>query len=481
MNFRVVAQLASRLLSLVGAFMICPLLLAWLDGSSRAFVAYAVGLGATIAVSVSLHVFGKKAGSTVHRKDALGGVALTWMLVGCLGGLPFWLEGSAPSFSSATFESVSGFTTSGSTVIADVDGLSRATNLWRCLSHWLGGMGIVVLFVAVFPQLGVGAKHLFKTEVPGPITEGLRPRIKQTALALWWIYSGLTLILVVLLMGLGMDWFDAVCHSFSTMGTGGFSTRSASIGAYSNPMIHWIITLFMFIAGLNFSLFFSVFRGRIGELTSNYEFRFFVGVNVVVTLLVFLGTIGRHAHLEETLRHAAFQTVAVTTTTGFMTDDYDQYPNALRFVLFLCMFMGGCAGSTSGGLKASRVLALFKLVEREVRLVAQPSAVIRIRLGGGAVASEILHGISVYFASYMLLFAVSSLIMIALGLDLVSAMSSVAASLSSVGPGLGEVGPTRNFEGIPALGKWVLIFCMTAGRLEVLPLFALATREAFRR
>lgn len=481
MNFRVVAQLTSRLLSLVGVLMVLPMALAWHDRSWTSVKAYLLGFLATGAVSGVLAWWGLRAGTTVHRKDALGGVALAWILVGCLGGLPFWIEGSTASFSSAVFESVSGFTTTGATVIADIDHLSRATNLWRCLSHWLGGMGIVVLFVAVFPQLGVGAKHLFKTEVPGPITEGLRPRIKQTALALWWIYAALTALLTVLLMALGMDWFEASCHAFSTLGTGGFSTRGASVGAFDSAAIHWVITIFMLIAGLNFSLFFSVLKGRFRELTSNYEFLFFLLINVVVTALVFVGTIGRHAHLEETLRHAAFQTLAVTSTTGFMTDDFDQYPMVLRFILFLCMFMGGCAGSTAGGLKASRVLALLKMVQREVRLVAQPSAVVRIRLGGGAVANEVLAGIGTYFAGYMIVFALASVGMIAVGMDFVSGVSSVVACLSSVGPGLGDVGPTQNFEGIPTLGKWILIFCMTAGRLEVLPLLALATREAYRR
>lgn len=481
MNFAVVAQLAARLLALVSAFMLLPLVLAGVDGERRSFTAYASSLVVALLVSVALGWVGRRAGKTLHRKDALGGVALTWMLVGCLGGLPLWLDGSVSSFSSATFESVSGFTTTGATVIGDVDGLSRASNLWRCLAHWIGGMGIVVLFVAVFPELGVGAKHLFKTEVPGPITEGLRPRIKQTALALWWIYAGLTGLLIAILMGLGMDWFDATCHAFSTLGTGGFSTRGLSVGAFPSAAIHWTIAVFMLIAGLNFSLFYSVLKGRFRDLLGNYELRFFLAINAIVTLLVFLGTWGRHPSLEASLRHAAFQTAAVTSTTGFMTDDFDQYPNALRFLLFLCMFMGGCAGSTAGGLKASRVLALLKLVQRELRLVAQPAAVVRIRLGGGAVATEVLQGIATYFASYMLLFAAASLVMIAFGLDLVSAMTSVVACLSSVGPGLGEVGPTHTFEAIPAGGKWVLIFCMTAGRLEVLPLLALATREAYRR
>ncbi len=480
MNFSIVARLASGLLGLVTALMFAPLALAFWDGETRAELAYGVGILLSGITTILLRFWGRGKVPTVHRKDALGAVALAWLLVGILGGVPFLVDGSITSLASATFESVSGFTTTGATVVSDVDGLSRATNLWRCLSHWIGGMGIVVLFVAVFPQLGVGAKHLFKTEVPGPITEGLRPRITHTALALWWIYAGLTALLTVILIVLGMDWFDAICHAFSTLGTGGFSTRGASVGAYDSAAIDWVITVFMIIAGLNFGLFYGALRGRIRDLTHNYELRFYLVVNAIVILIVFGATIGRHSTLAETLRHAAFQTAAVTTTTGFMTDDFDAYPDFARFTLFLCMFMGGCAGSTAGGLKASRVFALAKLVQRELRAVAQPNAVVSIRLGGGAVPNKVLEGIAIYFASYFMLFAFASLAMVGVGLDMVSAMTSVVACLSSVGPGLAQVGPTHNFEFIPAFGKWVLIFCMIAGRLEVLPLLTLFTREAYR-
>jgi trk system potassium uptake protein len=480
LNFSTVARLASGLLGLVCAFMFAPLSLAAWDGETRTVTAFAVGILTSGATTLLLRFWGRGEVPTVHRKDALGAVALAWILVGFLGGVPFLVEGSIKSLASATFESVSGFTTTGATVVGDVDGLSRATNLWRCLSHWIGGMGIVVLFVAVFPQLGVGAKHLFKTEVPGPITEGLRPRITHTALALWWIYSGLTVLLTAILMAVGMDWFDALCHAFSTLGSGGFSTRSASVGAYDSAAIDWTLTVFMLIAGLNFGLFYGALRGRLRDLTHNYELRFYLVVNLVVIFIIFGLTIGRHATLLEDLRHAAFQTASVTSTTGSMTDDFNTYPDFARFTLFLCMFMGGCAGSTAGGLKASRVFALGKLIQRELRAVAQPNAVVSIRLGGGSVSNKVLEGIAIYFASYFLLFAFASLAMVGVGLDLVSAMTSVVACLSSVGPGLDQVGPTQNFEFIPAFGKWVLIFCMIAGRLEVLPLLTLFTREAYR-
>lgn len=481
MNLRTVASLTAALLFLLALLLVAPLGLALHDRAWRAAIAYGASALTTLVAAVTLRLLGRGASATLHRKDALGVVALTWAAAGVFGGLPFVIEGSIVSPASALFEAVSGFTTTGATVVADVDGLSRATNLWRCLMHWIGGMGIVVLFIAVFPQLGVGAKHLFKSEVPGPITEGLRPKIKQTALALWWIYGGLTALAVGLLLVAGMGPFDAICHAFSTLGTGGFSTRSASVGAFGAPAIEWILVAFMLIAGLNFGLFYGVVRGRVRELFTNYEVRFYLLVNVLVVLILFVCIRDRHPDLHSALRAAAFQTTAVTTTTGFMTEDFDKYPDIARFSLFLCMFMGGCAGSTAGGLKASRVYALFKLAARSQQTVVQPQAVIAVRLGRTALSPGVIDGILVFVTTYFLIFGAASLVMVLLGLDLVSAMSSVVACLSSVGPGLGAVGPVQNFEFIPAIGKLVLAACMIIGRLEVFAFFAVFSPECWRR
>jgi trk system potassium uptake protein TrkH len=481
MNRRVVAQLTANLLFLVALPMLLPMALAVYDRALRSAAAFGVGSVLTFAAALALRLAGRGAPAVLHRKDALGVVGLTWICLGVFGAVPFLIEGSIRHPVSAMFEAVSGFTTTGATVVGDIDGLSRATNLWRCLIHWIGGMGIVVLFVAVFPQLGVGAKHLFRAEVPGPITEGLRPKIKQTALALWWIYAGLTALCTGLLVLVGMPVYDAVCHAFSTLGTGGFSTKSASVGAFQNVAVDWIICAFMLIAGLNFGLFYAALKGQPRQLFGNYEVRFYLAFNALVILVVFLCIRGRHPDLLTSLRHAAFQSAAVTTTTGFMTEDFDKYPDVARFTLFLAMFMGACAGSTAGGIKASRIYALIKLAGRELRTVVQPSAVVAIRLGQGAVQGTVLSEITIYVTTFMGLFALASLAMVALGLDLVSATSAVVACLSSVGPGLGSVGPTQSFEPIAPVGKLVLIFCMIAGRLEIFALLSLFTREVWRR
>ena len=481
MNPRSVAFHTSMLLAIVALLLIAPALLGLYDGDTHAFRAYGLSAALTLVVSYLLRAIGGKAPESLHRKDAIGVVTLSWVAISVFGALPFVLEGSIAHPADAIFESVSGFTTTGATVVADVDGLSRATNLWRCLMHWVGGMGIVVLFVAVFPQLGVGAKHLFRAEVPGPITEGLRPRIKQTALSLWWIYAALTGVLTACLWSAGLSVYDAVCHAFSTLGTGGFSTRGASVGAFKNPAVDWIISAFMLLAGLNFGLYYGALRGNYKELFRNYEVRFYLLVNVLVVLVIFLGISHRHPDALTALRHATFQTLAVTTTTGFMTEDFETYPDLARFLLLACMFMGGCAGSTAGGIKASRIYALGLLVFRELRAVTQPQAVIAIRLGASALSSAIIQGILVYVAAYFALFALVSACMVAMGLDLISGMSAVVACLSSVGPGLQEVGPTANFGFIPAAGKLLLSLCMIAGRLEIFALFAILDPECWRR
>jgi trk system potassium uptake protein TrkH len=342
-------------------------------------------------------------------------------------------------------------------------------------------MGIVVLFVAVFPQLGVGAKHLFRSEVPGPITEGLRPKIKQTAMALWWIYGGFTLLAGALLVLAGMPVYDAVCHAMSTLATGGYSTRSASLGAYESATIHWIVIVFMLVAGMNFGLYYGLLRGRWRDFWHNYEVRFYLLVNVAVIALVTWCIFRTHDGMADSVRHAAFQTLAVTTTTGFMTEDFDAYPDVARFALFCCMFMGACAGSTAGGVKASRIYIMGKLVVLELASLLRPHAVLSVRVGRSNIPAEVARGITTFFAAYMLLFAVTSFLLVAMGLEMVSAMSATVACLSSVGPGLADVGPTQNYAFIPAAGKGLLSLCMIAGRLEIFALFAILSPETWRR
>lgn len=481
MTPKLVVSVSGLLLFVLAAFFLAPLVLAVYDGSYPAIVAYATSTVVTAFFGGLLRFFGRGAPTTLHRKDAFGIVALIWFSLAVFGGLPFLLEGSIPNVMGAIFEAASGFTTTGATVISDVSGLSRATNLWRCLMHWVGGMGVVVLFVAVFPQLGVGAKQLFKTEVPGPITEGLRPRIKQTALTLWWVYSGMTVICTLLLWWLGMPLYDAICHAFSTLGTGGFSTQTASVGFYKSAPIDWTISTFMLVAGSNFGLYYGAVKGEWRALYKDAELRFYLALNLVVIAIIAFSILPKHSGLIDALRHGTFQVLSVTTTTGFMTEDFDTYPDIARMLLFGCMFIGGCAGSTAGGIKAIRALLLAKLTGRELRTAVQPQAVVAVRIGGRAIPPTVASAVSTFVTTFLGLFVIVSALMVVLGMDLISGMSATIACLASVGPGLGKVGPSQNYAFVPGVGKGLLSFCMIAGRLEIFALLAAFTPECWRR
>lgn len=482
MNLRLVLRVGGSLLGVLTVFLFVPLGIALWDANERSILAYAVTIGITLVVAQLFRQLGRSAVDVpLHRKDAFGIVGLIWICLAGFGAVPLLIDGAVTDVPGAIFESMSGFATVGATVISDIDGVSRASNMWRCLMHWIGGMGIVVLFVAVFPSLGVGAKQLFRTEVPGPTSEGMRPRVRHTALILWWLYAGLTGLCTLLLWLFGMGIFDAVAHAFTALATGGFSTRTASAGAFDDPALHWILSAFMFIGATNFALYYVAARGRWRELWDNTELRFYVSANLFVIAIITLSILGRHESVGDDLRHAVFQTVAVSTTTGLMTDDFDKYPDIARNLLFGLMFMGGCAGSTAGGLKAVRLVILNKVAAAEVRHVVSPQLITPVRLGNAVIPPHVVSAILVFVTAYLGIFVAASIALTALEVPFVTAMSASVACLSGIGPGLDAVGPTQNYAGIPGAGKLILSFCMIAGRLEIFALFALFTRDCWRR
>lgn len=485
MQKRIVLFYVGQLFIILAFFMLAPLGLAYKDQAKESIQAYILSIAVTLSLGLILRLVSHRLKSditSISRKEAFGIVAFGWIGAGLLSGLPFLFEGSIQSFSSSTFEAISGLTTTGATVIADIEGLSRATHLWRVLLHWIGGMGIVVLFVAIFPQMGLGGKHLFKTEVAGPISEGLKPRIKQTALRLWYLYMFFTAACTGLLYLAGLSIFDSVCHAFSTLSTGGFSTKSASVGAFENPLAEWIIIFFMLAGGINFSLYYGLFRGQVKKLFSSVEVRFFLGMNLFVSLVIFFMTTGIEGHnWHDEFRDALFQTFAVTTTTGLMTADFDVYPLVAKYLLFICMFIGGCAGSTAGGLKVSRVLIVFKRCLQELRLTLHPQEVVSTKLGKQTVSRRVISNVFIFVCGYFALYAFGVFLMVCLGLDLFTSLSSVVASLSSVGPGFADVGPTQNYEFIHPVGKYILCFYMIAGRLEIFVLLSLFTPSFWRK
>ncbi len=406
----------------------------------------------------------------LRLREGFALVTLTWLVFALLGALPFYLSGYIPSYTDAFFETMSGFTTTGASILSDIEKLPHGLLFWRSFTHWLGGMGIILLSLAILPLLGVGGMQLYKAEVPGPEHDKLKPRIKDTAKILWEVYLLISVVEMILLYLAGMDIFDAVCHTFGTMATGGFSTKNASIGYYNSAFIDYIIIIFMIIAGINFSLHYRALRGKISSYGRDPETKFFLFLLGIGSLIIFFNLVISYNYtIIESIQKGLFQTVSILTTTGYGTDDYENWGSSAQIVLFIFMFLGGCAGSTGGAMKIMRSLVVLKFSINEIKRLIHPNAVLPVRIGERTIPAEIVGNITGFFLIYIGIFIVGSIAMSLLGLDFLSAIGSVAASLGNIGPGLGSVGPTDNYAHIPLAGKWILSFLMLVGRLEIYP------------
>jgi trk system potassium uptake protein TrkH len=414
----------------------------------------------------------------IGHKEGFAVAALGWILAAGFGALPFLFAGTFPSFIDAYFESMSGFTTTGATVLVPIEGNPYSILFWRDFIQWLGGMGIIVLVVAILPALGVGGMQLFKSEVPGPEPDKLKPRIKETAKLLWLVYILISAAQVACLYFTGMSLFDSLTHMFGTMCTGGFTPKNLSVGTYNNPIFEIIIIIFMFIAGANFALHYKVLHGNVRSLFKDREFLFYSGV-VIFSILAITTELRVYIYKSvfTALRYASFQVVSIATTTGFVTADYDTWPSFSKIILLILMFIGGCAGSTGGAIKNIRIMLLLKQANREFKKLIHPQAVTPIRLGDKIVSEEVMCNITNFFFLYIFIFVISSFIMTILGLDIVSAMGSVAATLGNVGPGFGLVGPAQTYVLIPPIGKIILTLCMLLGRLEIYTVLILVVPE----
>jgi trk system potassium uptake protein TrkH len=440
-------------------------------------------LSAVIAGAIGgiLLRLGRRAKTDFFARDAVAMVALAWFGVSLVGALPYLFSGTIADISSAVFESASGFTTTGSTVLTDIESCSKGIIFWRSLTQWLGGMGIIVLFIAVFPQVGTGARHLFKSEVPGPSSEGLRPKIKETSSLLWKIYLGITLAEFLALLACGLNPYDAACHSLAGMATGGFSTKNASIGHYNSAAVDLVVTLFMFLAGVNFALYYLLFRDRSRVFWKDTEFRVYVFVVAICTIIVTCALLPHKESLFEAARYGVFQVVALLTTTGFGTDDFNVYPPLARILLVVLMFLGGSAGSTAGGLKIVRIVIIVKAAYREIYRVFYPHAVLSVRMAKVTISEDVIRTALVFFALFVFAFTFGTLFMSFLGLELETAFSSVVATLANIGPGLDRVGSLENYAFIPAIGKLFLSFCMILGRLELFTVLVLLIPDFWKR
>ena len=453
-----------------------------------AIITLVIGLGLRFSIRARQEELGIREGFAV--------VALGWVTVALFGSLPylfadvFSIEGRSAwtEFSFCYFESMAGFSTTGATVLTEIEHLSHTMLFWRSFSHWLGGMGIVVLAVAILPMLGIGGMQLFRAEAPGPQTDRLTPRIAQTAKLLWGVYLLLSFLETVLLMFGGMSLFDALCHTFGTMATGGFSTKNSSIGHYDSVYIDMVICCFMFLAGTNFALHYRALRGDVKSYFQDTEFKFYCTVIAVSITLISWNTIrfqvdGQvpYDSMWTSLRYAAFQVMSIITTTGYGTADFEQWPALSQFILVTLMFYGGCAGSTSGGMKQVRFLLLIKQSGAEIKRLIFPHAVLPIRVNDRVVPPEVMTNVLGFFFFFIGIFAIVTCIMTTLGLDLVSAAGATIATMGNIGPGLSSVGPTDNYAHIHTVGKYVLSFCMLLGRLELYTVLILFSPNFWKR
>ncbi|MBU2488861.1 MAG: TrkH family potassium uptake protein [Proteobacteria bacterium] len=478
-----VTALVGLLTFFVGLSMILPLGCSLYFREGEAARVLLVSMGITLGCGALLYGPTRKSASeALSHREGMAIVTLGWISVGVFGAIPFHLGDVFPSFVDSLFESVSGFTTTGSSLLSNIEALPRGLLLWRSLIQWLGGMGIIVLSLAILPFLGVGGMQLYKAEVPSPVPDKLKPRIRDTATVLWKVYLLFTAAQVLLLMLGNMNLFDAVCHAFTTMPTGGFSTRNVSVMSFHSAWVDGVMVVFMLLAGVNFSLHYQMLKGRPKVLWRDPEARFFLGLVLVLIAAV---TVNVHGVVYESLssafRYASFQVVSILTTTGYVTADYERWPAFSQIVLVLCMFVGASAGSTGGGIKCLRVMLLFKYAYRELFRLVHPRSVSPVKLGGRVVPEAVLSSICGFFLAYVGLFAICSVLLSSMGVDLLTSLSAVAATMGNIGPGLAGVGPMDNFSMIPLAGKWLLIFCMLLGRLEIYTVIILLVPEFWRK
>lgn len=482
-DLRLVSWVLGGFLATLAATMLVPVGYSLISDQGE-LTALSAALTWTLAAAVLLLLAGRRRERRELRpREGILLVVLAWLGICLFGALPFYFSNYYPGFTDAVFEATSGFTTTGATVVADVDGLPRPLHLWRALSHWLGGMGIVLLGLAVLPLLSQGGSGLYRAEFSGAAAERLRPRVVETARALWKIYVILTLVLFACLLLAGLDTFEALCHAFSTLGTGGFSTRTESIAAFHSPAIEYILILFMLLAGISFIQHFRLWVERDPRaVISDYEVRAYLllllGATVVIALLL---DFREHLAWEPAFRAALFQVTSILTTTGFVTADYATWQPLAQLLLLALMFVGGCTGSTAGGLKVSRAVLMVRVIQRQFRRITEPQGVFRIRAGGNVVAEETVAGLlNLVFLAWLVML-VASLLVTATGVDLLTAVSAVIACQFNIGPGLAGVGPAENFGSLSPLAKWVLSATMIAGRLEFYTLLVLLSPAFWRR
>ena len=482
MNFKMMGRFIAQIVAVEAAFMIPALAISLGYGEWPAVKAFAVTLAIMLALSGLFHSLCRRAEKLFGAREGLVCVALSWIVMSLLGALPFVLSGQVRSYIDALFEIVSGFTTTGASVIANVEGLFKGLLYWRSFTHWIGGMGVLVFLLAILPGGGGSGftMHLLRAESPGPDVGKLVPKMRQTALILYVIYIALTVLNVIFLLAGGMHWLYALCTAFGTAGTGGFGVFNDSLGSVS-PYIQNVTTVFMFLFGVNFSCYYLLLLGKLRSVFKDEELRLYFSLAVASIIAIVLSIRPLYATLEETIRHAAFQVSSIMTTTGYTTTDYDLWPAFAKAILLLLMMVGACTGSTGGGLKCIRLLLLFKVLRRNIRQILNPRKVLVVRSNEKVVDEKVLANTNAYFAAYVIILVVCTLILSLDGFSLETNLSAAIATFNNIGPGMAAVGPACNFSAYSALSKLTMSLAMLAGRLEIFPILILFSRSTWSR
>jgi len=478
MNYGVIIYILGWILKCEAAFLLLPFITGLIYGESTA-AGYIITAVICLIVGILLTI--KRPGNSgLYLKEGYFVVALSWIVMGAFGALPFIISGEIPNYIDALFEIISGFTTTGASILSDVEALSHASLFWRSFSHWIGGMGVFVFMSALLPMLGGSNMNLVKAESAGPSVDKLVPRVKDTAKILYGLYLLLTVLQIITLSILGMDLFESLTTTFGTVGTGGFGIKNDSLAGYS-PAIQWTVTIFLILSGINYGFYFLLLRKRIKQAFKLEEVRYYIFIILIAILIIAVDIRGIFGSIAECIRHSSFQVASIITTAGFATADFDKWPELSKMIILLLMYVGACAGSTGGGLKVSRILIVFKSIKKELQILIHPRAIKKINMDGSVVPHEVVRLANVYFAVLFIIVLGSTVLLSFDGYDFITNFSAVSATVNNIGPGLAMVGPTCNFSIFSDFSKIILIFDMLAGRLELFPMLLLITPRSWRR
>lgn len=483
MNLKLILNILGVVLIFISFFMLLPIIISSIYKQPDT-VSLILSFSITFLTGSFLYLLTRRHGKEeLRHRDAFIVVTVSWVAVAFFGSTPYLLSGTFNSFTDAFFESMAGFTTTGSSVLSDIEATPMGILFWRSLTQWIGGMGIILFALAILPMLGTGGMQLFKAEVPEISIDKLKPRIIDTAKALWLIYVGLTGITAIAFLIGGMNLYDAICHAFTTVATGGFSTKDTSIAYFQSPPIEYTASIFMLLAGINYSLYFYLFRkGDFSRLWRNNELRFYLTTITIAMIIVTMATWGSsYDSLSESFRYSVFQSISLMTTTGYTTADYEKWSSLAQMTLIVIMFFGAMIGSTTGGIKQVRILLMFKQGYREIYQLIHPHAVTALKLDDRLLTKEVLGSIWGFAFLFIFVCAIAVIGISATGMDIITSATTVISAMCNVGPAFGEAGPAKNYASIPDAGKWILLFCMLIGRLEIYTVLILFVPHFWRR